>query len=118
MILKYKEDGDRHCRAVEQDGRVAEITIDLVLQARAKMAENKVNGPEDSIVSEMIKQVPPKILSDRKMLPRPICGVGGSPSSWKNVRLVFLRKPGADPRKGIRRCRDIVLTSVMSKWYE
>ena len=37
---------------------MAEITIDLVLQARAKMSENKVNGPEDTVASEMIKQLP------------------------------------------------------------
>ena len=40
------------------DGRRAEITVDLMLQARAKMSENKVNGPEDAVVSEMIKQLP------------------------------------------------------------
>ena len=32
-ITKFKRDGDRH---FAEDGRVAEITIDLVLQARAK----------------------------------------------------------------------------------
>ena len=53
-MLKYKEDGDRHF--ITEHGRVVEISIVLVLQARAKMSENKVNGPEDSIVSEMIKQ--------------------------------------------------------------
>ena len=41
-----------------EDGRNAEITVDLVLQARAKLSENKVNGPEDAIVSEMIKRLP------------------------------------------------------------
>ena len=41
------------------DGRNAEITVDLVLQARAKMSDNKVNGPEDAVVSWMIKQLPP-----------------------------------------------------------
>ena len=40
------------------EGRTAEITVDLVLQARATMSDNKVNGPEDAIVSEMIKQLP------------------------------------------------------------
>ena len=39
------------------DGRDAEITVDLVLQARAKMSDNKVNGPDDAVVSEMIKQL-------------------------------------------------------------
>ena len=40
-----------------------------------------------------------------------------SPSSWKIVKLVFLRKLDAAPRKGIRSYRAIALTSVMSKWY-
>ena len=33
-----------------EDGRNAEITVDLVLQARAKLSDNKVIGPEDAIV--------------------------------------------------------------------
>ena len=41
-----------------EEGRKAEITVDLVLQARAKLSGNKVNGPEDAIVSEMIKRLP------------------------------------------------------------
>ena len=53
-IMKYKEDGDRH---FTEQGRVAEITVDLVLQARAKMSENEVDGPEDAVVGEMIKQL-------------------------------------------------------------
>ena len=40
-----------------EDGRNAEITVDLVLPARAILSENKVNGPEDAIVSEMMKQL-------------------------------------------------------------
>ena len=40
-----------------KNGRGAEITIDLVLQARATMSENRVNGPEDAVVSETIKQL-------------------------------------------------------------
>ena len=40
------------------DGRNADITVDLVLQARAKMSDNRVNGPEDKVVSEMIRQLP------------------------------------------------------------
>ena len=55
IIIKYKTDDDRH---FTEDGRVAEITIDLMLQAWAKMSGNKVNGREDSIVIEMIKQLP------------------------------------------------------------
>ena len=40
------------------DGRNAEITVDLVLQARAELSENKVNGTEDVIVIETIKRFP------------------------------------------------------------
>ena len=39
-----------------------------------------------------------------------------SPSSWKVVKLVFLKKPDAAPTEGIKSYRAIVLTSVMSKW--
>ena len=35
---------------------------------------------------------------------------------WKIVKLVFLRKPDAEPKKGISSYRATVLTSVMSKW--
>ena len=44
-------------------------------------------------------------------------GLMESPSSWKVVKLVFLRKPDASSKKGIRSCRAIALTSVMSKCY-
>ena len=51
-IQYFKKNGDQH---VTDDGRRAELTADLVLQARTKMSENKVNGPEIAVVSEMIK---------------------------------------------------------------
>ena len=41
-----------------EDGRNAMITVDQVLQARAKLSENKINGLEDAFVSEMIKRLP------------------------------------------------------------
>ena len=53
--MKYGNDGDRY---FTEDGRVAAITMDLVLQARATMSENSVNRPEDSVASKMIKQLP------------------------------------------------------------
>ena len=42
-------------RKTEEEQR-SQLT--LVLQARAKMSEHKVNGPKDAFVSEMIKQLP------------------------------------------------------------
>ena len=87
-----------------EDGRDAEITVDLVLQARAKLSENKVNGPEDAIVSEMIKRLPmEKICTITRCFQERFLGLVGSPSSWKVVKLVFLRKLDAAPTKGIRR---------------
>ena len=51
----FKEKGNQR---FTQDGRNAEITVDLVLQARAKLSDNKVNRPENAIESEMIKKLP------------------------------------------------------------
>ena len=42
-IKYFKKRGDQQ---FTKDGRGAEITIDWVLQARAKMSGNSVNGPE------------------------------------------------------------------------
>ena len=107
-IEYFKKKSDRDST---NDGRGAEITVDLVLQARAKMSENKVNGPEDAAVSEMIKQLPlEKIYTVTTCFQERLMGQTEAPSSWKIVKLVFLRKPDADAGA-------IALTSVMSKWF-
>ena len=54
-IEHFKKKGNQQFTA---EGRNAEIKVDLVLQAKAKLSDNKVNGPEDAIVSEMIKKLP------------------------------------------------------------
>ena len=96
----------------------AEITVDMMLQARAKLSDNKVNGPEDAIVSEMIKKLPmEKICTKTKCFQEHFLGQMESPSSWKVVKLVFLRKLDAAPTEGIRSYWAIALTSVMSQWY-
>ena len=46
-----------------------------------------------------------------------LMGQMDAPSSWKIVKLIFLRKPDAEPKKEIRSYRAIALTSVMSKWH-
>ena len=43
-------------------------------------------------------------------------GLEDVPSSWKIVKLIFLRKPDAEPEKGIRKCKAIAPTSLMPKW--
>ena len=67
-----------------------------------------MNGPEDAVVSEMIKQLP---LQERLM------GQTEAPSSWKIVKLEFLRKLDVEPKKGNRSYRAIALTLIMSKWF-
>ena len=40
-----------------KERRIAEIIFDLLLRARTRMAEGKVNGPEDSVVTKTIKEL-------------------------------------------------------------
>ena len=58
-----------------EQGRVAEISVDLELQAKASLSDNKVSGLEDSVVSEMIKQLPLETLCDYEVLPGTFPGV-------------------------------------------
>ena len=53
-IMQFRADGDRH---FTKEKRIAEMTIDFVLRAKARVSEEKVNGPEDSDVTEMIKEL-------------------------------------------------------------
>ena len=74
-----------------------------------------VKGPEDSIVSEMIQQLPretSKISQDVLKIGLWSCTM--APSLWRTAKLVFLRKPDAAPQKGIISYMCIALTSVMS----
>ena len=83
----------RRCKKEESiflTGKEAEITIDLVLQARAKMSENKVNGPEDAVVSELIKQLlPVKIDIITKCFQERFVSQMQALSSWKSVKIFF-----------------------------
>ena len=45
-------------RKLHRTKKVAEISVDLELQAKAFLSDKKVSGLEDSVVSEMIKQLP------------------------------------------------------------
>ena len=101
------------------EGRTAEITVDLVLQARAKMSDEKVNGPDDAIVREMIKQLPlEKVYSSARCFQM---GLMESSSSWKIVNLVFLRNSDAAPKTGDQKlqcnCADISDIEVLCILY-
>ena len=88
-ILKRKVTGTS--RKTEED----QISVDLVLQARAKMSENKVNGPEDALVSEMIKQLPlEKICTLTKCFQERFMGQMEAPRSWKNCETGVLPETG------------------------
>ena len=114
-IEYFKKMGDQQFTV---NGRRAEITVDLVLQTRAKMSDNKVKGPEDTVVSEMIKQLLyEEIYIITKCFQESFMVQMEAPSSWKIVRLVFLREPDAEPKKGIASYGAIALTPAVSKWY-
>ena len=96
-----------------EDGRNAEITVDLVLQARAKPSENKVNGIEDAIVSEMIKRLPmEKILHYHEMFPGTFHGKGirsyrAIALTSGDVEAVRIMHPAAfGERKGARKMEE------------
>ena len=40
-----------------ENWRIAETTVDLVVRGGAKMAEERVNGLEDSIVTEIVEEL-------------------------------------------------------------
>ena len=59
-LVRRRRDRCKETKQFTVDVRNAEITVELVLQARANISDNKVNGPDDDIVSEMIKNLSSK----------------------------------------------------------
>ena len=92
-----------------------ELRLQLTWCCRAKMSENKVNGPEDEMIKQLLLE---KIYSFTMCFQERFFVQMDAPSSWKIVKLVFpAKKTDAKPKQGIRSYRAIALTSVMSKWY-
>ena len=80
---KYKKKGSSYDQQFTMDGRQAEIRVDLVLQARAKMNNHGVSGPEDTVVSEMIKiLLLKKIYTATRCFQERFVGQLDSSSSW------------------------------------
>ena len=102
------------------EGRArAEITIDLVSQARAKMLENKVNGQKDATVSEMIKQSPQeRIASSQTYFQKRIMETVEAPSSRKIVKLVFFAeiRCRAPKRKKLQYASCIIFRRETESW--
>ena len=80
------------------------------------MSDNNINGPEDAIVSEMIK-----ILLMEKTYTLTMCFQARLLGLMEISRFVedrdSLLEESGPLKKGIRSCRAVALTSVMSKWY-
>ena len=76
-----------------------------------KRGPRGVNEPEDAVVSEMIKQQPQEQICEiTKCFQERFMELGEAPSSWRIVKLVFLRKPDAAPKKGKKlqgHCADV-----------
>ena len=101
-IQYFKKKGNQQ---FTEEGRKAEITVELVLQARDNLSDNKVKSclwRKSTLLIGAFKND---------------LGQMGSPSSWKVVKLVFLKKPDAATTKGIGSHWAIALTSEMSKCY-
>ena len=81
-----------------------------VVVERTDNVRERANVPEDSIVAEMMKRLPP---GDLYWITRMEGGMFDSPSSRQLAELVFLRKRDASAEKGIRGYRSIALEKVM-----
>ena len=69
--------------------RIAEISVDSVLQTRSRLCDGKVDGPDDRLVSEMLKRLPfVKNLRSGKCLTGALHGKEQASDSWKIVQLV------------------------------
>ena len=96
-IEYFRKRGDRQ---FTDDGRRAVITVDLVLQAGQRCPENKVNGPGDAVVSEMIKQLPlEKIYIITLCFQERLLGQMEAPSSWK-IEIGVLTETGCRAKEG------------------
>ena len=109
-----KPDGDKHFM---EDGRGAvALAADLVLRARAKMAEATVIGQDDSTVAERSRSSF-KVYDVTRCFRAPFVGQEGAPDTQRTCKLVFLSTFDAEPSQGIRSYRAIAVTSVLLKWY-
>ena len=70
-----------------------EITVEFVIEASATIAENKVNGLEDSTGSKMIKQLPQEKLDEiKRCFQDRLMELEDTTSSWKIVKVIFSRR--------------------------
>ena len=82
---------EKRNQQLTEEGRNAEITVDLVLQARAMSSDNKVNGLEDAIVSEIAHG---ENLHYCEVLSRMIHGPDGIPKRVEGCETRLLEEAG------------------------
>ena len=90
-----------------------------MVRARARKAEETVNGPEDSVVADMIKQLTPQektfeITKCFQAQAHFMCQEDG-PGSWRIVKFVYLGKPNAEPET--KKKDDKLQGDRISRWW-
>ena len=75
----------------------------MMMQARRGVSKDTANGPEDIIVTEMIQELPTRVLHVTTACCKvQISRIFDAPSSWEVVQLVLVRKLDAKESKSIR----------------
>ena len=111
-IEKYEEKETDNSRRKEE---LHKSQLFWCVVRRAKKADENVSRPEDSIVTEMINAFLKKDLWNSSVSKLALW-VRKKRRTLGDSKIAFLRKPDAEPKKGIRRYRAVALTSVMSRW--
>ena len=111
-IRESREEGNRQ----KEEGRREVITFDLVFRARGNMQPDKANGPEDTIVTEMLKELPAGTLRLRNVSNE---GFVETATTRLRGKLLSGCSCGSHACMSLssRGCRAIGLMSVMAKWY-
>ena len=103
-------------KAEELDGwRAPDLTVGVVLQARARLKTCKCNGGRENIVAEMIRLLPVSaVYVVANLFEKRYSGeVVEDITTWRSIIIVFLAKV-VHPTK-MQQFRGIALLSVMSK---
>ena len=96
-IQRYEKLRNEHF----SEGRNVEISVDVVLRARARSCDSKVHGPKEKIVSEMLKWLPlAKLYEVTKIHQEILMGEAEAPVSWRNCAISFPEEGGRRTEEG------------------
>ena len=99
-----------NCEILEE--RIAEISVDSVLQTRSRLCDGKVDGPDDRLVSEMLKC---KIFEVAHFSQERFMEKEQASDSWKIVQVRLPEEARCRAEEGDQGFQG--QTAVMSKWY-